>query len=538
MTNRRTLTIVLGVTLMVTLLGCSSAQALLSQGTNLLPAPLATTSPQATPLPPVEIPSSGVVEALQGTLETIYEQVGPSVVNIRVVEKSEVNTQLPPELQRFFMQQTPTEQYQTGYGSGFVWDTEGHIVTNNHVVEDADKISVTFSDGTTVLGEVVGRDPDSDLAVIKVDAPANLLRPLTLADSSQVKVGQLSIAIGNPFALEGTMTVGFVSAVGRSLSADSDSTSTSYTIPDIIQTDASINPGNSGGVLLNERGEVIGVTSAIVSSVNSSAGIGFAIPSDIVKNVVPTLIKNGKFEHPRLGITGTSLTLEMAQAMNLDEQQHGALVVEVTPNGPADKAGLRGSDRQITVDGQELLVGGDVITAMDGQPVKRFEDLVAYLARYKQVGDKTTLTILRDGKERTVELTLDARPTTTETVSQPEQRSQGGTAYLGVAGLALTSELAQAAGLPENTRGILLEQVQQGSPADEAGLRGSYKPVTLNGQRVLIGGDVITAVNGEPVSDMDQLRSLLQDSRPGDSWTLTILRAGNSLEVKVTLGTR
>jgi serine protease Do len=247
---------------------------------------------------------------------------------------------------------------------------------------------------------------------VKVELPAAQLHPVQLADSTQVKVGQLAVAIGNPFGLENTMTVGFVSALQRSLRAESESIEgPSYTIPDIIQTDAPINPGNSGGVLVDNQGQVIGVTAAIASPVRASAGIGFAIPTAIVQEVVPVLIEKGRYAHPWLGISGTTLDPDLAQAMKLETDQHGALVIDVTPGGPADKAGLRGSDQKITVDGEERRVGGDVVVAIDGQPVETFDDLVTYLVRSTEVGEKVTLTVLRDGEQTQVRVTLEARPT-------------------------------------------------------------------------------------------------------------------------------
>ena len=209
------------------------------------------------------------------------------------------------------------------------------------------------------------------------------------------------------------MTLGIISALGRALPAgSSDSQGSTYTIPDVIQTDAAINPGNSGGVLVDETGHVIGVTSAIVSSVSSSAGIGFAIPSIIVQKVVPVLISDGHYDHTRLGISGTSLGSELATAMNLNADQRGVLVVEVQSGSPADKAGLHGSNRNATVAGQTAPVGGDVIVGIDDQPVNTFDDLTTYLARYTEVGQTVKLTILRDGKSEDVNVTLDARPAT------------------------------------------------------------------------------------------------------------------------------
>src|SRR5512142_1617932 len=321
------------------------------------PSSSATTTPTAiAPTQAAIIPSTGtgassdLLSAYQGTLESIYAAVSPSVVNISVVEQVSGSTSGGLQIPGFpffnnprGQQQQP--QFQGALGSGFVWDQNGDIVTNNHVVAGADKIEVTFSDGTTVPAKLVGADPDSDLAVVKVDVPAAQLHPVQMGDSHAIKVGQLAIAIGNPFGLEGSMTTGIISAVGRDLPAD-ENAAQSYTIPDIIQTDAPINPGNSGGVLIDMQGQVVGVTSAIESSSNSNSGVGFAIPSAIVKNVVPALIQSGKYVHTWLGISGTTLTLDLANAMKLNASQRGALVEEISPNSPAEKAGLHGSNQQ------------------------------------------------------------------------------------------------------------------------------------------------------------------------------------------------
>ena len=293
-----------------------------------------------------------------------------------------------------------------------MWDRKGHIVTNNHVVEDAERIRVTFSEWTVADATLVGANADSDLAVIQVDVPAEQLLPVRLADSGQVAVGQLVVAIGNLYGLESTMTVGIVSALRRALPVESESLlgGPTYWIPDMIQTDAPINPGNSGGVLASDRGEVIGVTTAIISPVQASAGIGFAVPAAIVEKVVPALIESGSYSYPWVGISGTSLHPELAQAIGLEAEQRGALVQEVVSGGPAEGAGLRGSSRVVRIDGMEARVGGGVIVAFDGQPVKEFEDLVAYLVRSTEVGQEIELTILRDGRERAVTVTLGARP--------------------------------------------------------------------------------------------------------------------------------
>jgi len=524
------------------LTGCG-APALAKQAAEMVNSipPIAATPAPAAPVAPV---SGGAIAALEGTLENIYAKVSPSVVNVQVVQKQTVQPSVMPQLPglpdlpgfNFGSPQsgTPQELYQKSLGSGFVWDKEGHIVTNNHVVAGADKINVTFLDGTTVQATLVGADPDSDLAVVKVDMPAAQLQPVQVADSTQVKVGELVAAIGNPFGLEGSMTVGFVSALGRSLPAVENSQGPSYTIPDIIQTDASINPGNSGGVLVDDSGSVIGVTAAIESPVRANAGVGFVIPSAIVQKVVPVLIKTGSYEHTWIGISGTSMNPDLAGAMNLQASQSGALVTDVLPNSPADKAGLRGSDRQVTIDGDQVRVGGDVIVAIDGQTVKRFDDVVAYLAHSTEVGQTIKLTVLRAGKEVQVNLTLAARPKSNAQTGQVEKSAMAG-AWLGITGVTVNSDIADAMKLASDQKGVLIEQVVHGSPADLAGLQGSYKPLGLSGQSLMIGGDIITAFNGKPVEQMQDLQALVRQAEPDQKVTLTLLRDGKQMEVQVTL---
>lgn len=372
-----------------------------------------TTQPTATPLPTATRPAPTVEAAPslttpQGDYEEqllvrVYEDVSPSVVNIRV--RTRVSSGFPGFGD--FVQQ--------GQGSGFVWDSQGHIVTNNHVVENAIEIEVTFNDGISLPAKLVGTDPDSDLAVIKVDSAEHDLKPVKLGDSDTLKVGQRAIAIGNPFGLAGTLTAGVISALGRDLPAGSTGTSlVGYRIPDVIQTDAPINPGNSGGPLLNSNGEVIGVNAAIESTTGVSAGIGFAIPVNIVKKVVPALIQTGAYRHPWLGVTVTTLSSKVAEAMGLPRKQQGALVVEVTAGGPADAAGIRPSSRPAQIDGAQVVVGGDVIIRIDNTEIKRSEDLISYLVRQTAVGQQVTLTILRDGKEMEIKVTLGERPTTRE----------------------------------------------------------------------------------------------------------------------------
>ena len=403
-------TIVLLTTLLLS--ACSGTALSGSSATGVL------TAPQEIAQVTGEAPSASLssLSDYEQTLENVYTQVNPSVVNIQVVSQASSSIQMPQLPGNPFGFGNPgSGNVQEALGSGFVWDDQGHIVTNNHVVNGATNISVTFSDGTILDAKLVGADPDSDMAVIQVENSTNLPKPIEVADSSQVKVGQLAIAIGNPYGLSGTMTTGIISALSRSLPVGLDNSllqqGPTYTIPDIIQTDAAINPGNSGGVLVDTQGRLIGVTSAIASSVGANAGIGFVIPSTIVQKVVPVLIKSGSYDHPRLGISGTSMTPDIAQAMNLDAQQKGALVIDVTPNGPADKAGIQGSAKSVTIQGQQTNVGGDVIIAIDGQSVKSFDDLASYLYTNTEVGQTVTLTVLRQGQQKQIEVTLGSIPT-------------------------------------------------------------------------------------------------------------------------------
>jgi len=498
---------------------------------------------QQTVQQPVASSNSAQLAAYEGTLEGIYTSVSPSVVNIRVVVQPTSQSSNSPSIPGFSFNFPQDQTPQSGLGSGFVWDAQGHIVTNNHVVDGADKIEVTFSDGTTIPATRVGTDPDSDLAVIKVDPSAHALQPVQVADSNGVKVGQLAVAIGEPYGLEGTMTAGIVSAVGRTLPTG-DGTGPSYSIPDIIQTDAPINPGNSGGVLVNDAGQVIGVTSAIESPSGTNAGIGFAIPSAIVNNVVPALIKDGKYVHTWLGISGGSMVPELTQAMNLPDNTRGVLVAEVTANSPAEKAGLHASTKNATIEGQTVQVGGDVITKINDTPVKQIDDLIAYLASSTTVGQKVTLTILRDGKEMSVDVTLTARPSAEQRAQdQSSQSSQPGRSnqptqglHLGIMSLDMNTELASAMNLPKDQSGVLVEQVQPGSLAEHMGLKGGEKIVTIQGQDLLIGGDVITAINGQSISSSQDLRAVLAGLSTGDKLSLTILRNGTEMQLSVSSG--
>jgi S1-C subfamily serine protease len=292
-------------------------------------------------------------------------------------------------------------------GSGFVYDDNGHIITNHHVVNGGGRIDVTFLDGTVYRATLMGSDPYTDLAVLYVkDVPQEKLVPLPLADSTTVRVGEQVAAIGNPFGLSGSMTAGIISGVGRLIPND---LAGQFSIPDVIQTDAPVNPGNSGGPLLNIRGEVIGINSAIYSTTGQSAGVGFAIPSNTMTKVVPSLITNGSFQHPWLGVSGTDMTPGIAAALGLN-QPRGLLVVDVVDGSPAAQAGIRGGDDPRSIDGRDINLGGDVITAIDDKTVRKIDDILVFLEREKTAEDNLKLTILRDGQLQDINIALAARP--------------------------------------------------------------------------------------------------------------------------------
>jgi 2-alkenal reductase len=351
-------------------------------------------------LPPA--PAPPVQAGPAGDLTALYRQVDPGVVAIWTFASvtGARDTSVP-----------------IGQGSGFVIDTEGHIVTNQHVVADAEAIEVDFPSGLRVWADVLGTDLDSDLAVLKVDVPAERLFPLPLGDSDQVQVGETVFAIGNPFGLSGSMTSGIVSAIGRTL--DSERTAPGgqpFTSGDIIQTDAAINPGNSGGPLISLRGEVIGVNRAIrtesftVMGDAASSGVGFAVPINIVKRVVPSLIETGSYDYPYLGISSLSenaLNLITLERLDLPADTVGVYVTCVTEGGPADHAGIRGAG---SCESSDLLPGGDLITAIDGHPLRTFNDLISYLVSNTQVGQQTVVTVLRQGEHIDLTLVVAARP--------------------------------------------------------------------------------------------------------------------------------
>lgn len=379
------------VALVGTTLGCNiPPEALLAT-----PKPTQPPTPTETPLQTTPVPVSEPANALEAQVEAVYDAAGSSVVNITSVAYT----------YDFFLNPIPQE----GTGSGFIYDEKGHIVTNYHVVEKAEELSVTLADGQTYSAEIVGADPANDLAVLKIDAE-DPLTPIAMGDSDDLRVGQFVVAIGNPFGLERTLTLGVISSLGRVIKSPQEH----RFIGEVIQTDAAINPGNSGGPLLDTEGHVIGVNSQIVSPSRANAGIGFAVPANTVKRVVPQLIAKGHYPHPWLGVQVLPLTAELAQAFReagmeipVDE---GLLVVEAVPDGPADQAEIQGGDRVVRIDRYRVPLGGDVITAINGEPMADFQDLTVYLETGTEVGDTVDVTIIRDGEEQDVQVTLAERP--------------------------------------------------------------------------------------------------------------------------------
>jgi 2-alkenal reductase len=363
----------------------------------VLPASSARTSTVPTleniPKPALSVTAEEITAPSGDLLVDLYRQINPGVVAILMYSEGEP----------------------IGQGSGFVIDHAGHILTNYHVVENVVDFEVIFSDGYRAVGELVGIDPDSDIAVLKVSIPERELKPLSLGSSADVRVGQSVVAIGNPYGLSGTMTVGIVSARGRLLDTiRTGSTGGNFSSADLIQTDAAINPGNSGGPLLNLQGEVIGINRAIRTEgdLNSgvfNSGLGFVVPVDIVKRVVPFLIRDGKYDYPYLGITSSEeFTLPQLTALGLPPNVRGVYVNTVPSGTPAEKAGIIGGSKATTFD--NLLAGGDLITSIGSHAILNFSDFLNYLVTNTSPGDTVSLTVVRDGKELHLSATLVARP--------------------------------------------------------------------------------------------------------------------------------
>ena len=333
-------------------------------------------------------------------IETPYVEKNPEYSLIEIFERSEASV---------IQVNVRTDDGQTdlsNMGSGFVYSDDGYIITNNHVVDSAGKVTITFLDGESYIAQIIGTDADLDLAVLKIKPESTYLHPLTIGDSSTLKVGEQIAAIGNPFGLSGSMTAGIVSQIGRLLPQDSG-----YSIPDVIQTDAAINPGNSGGPLLNMKGEVVGINTAIQSATGEFTGVGFAVPSNTVKKVIPFLIEDGIFPHPWMGISGTDVDPELAKVRGLDSSK-GFLVVTVVEGSPAEEAGLQGVTEEniIEIDGREFPTDGDIIIMIDDKVVRKISDLLIHLQREKSVGDELVMTINRDGTIIETTMVLGERP--------------------------------------------------------------------------------------------------------------------------------
>jgi S1-C subfamily serine protease len=368
--------------ILLLVVGLSSLACSLSQIGKIAATPVAL-APTAAPIAPTRSADLFLqANAAEQLVVDIYARVSPAVVCI-----------------------TAREYFGECIGSGFIIDRDGHIVTNNHVAElDLDWL-VVFEDEHTVPATVTGADPGSDLAVFHVDTLPEHLVIAELGDSSSLQVGQTAIAIGNPFGLERTVTTGVISSLSRTLTrTDSD-----FLLAEVIQTDAAINPGNSGGPLLDSQGRVIGINSAIRSANGTNSGVGFAIPVDVIKRVVPELIASGHYSHSWLGVSGYSITLEMVEAMNLPTEL-GVLIGTVEPGSPAEEAGLRGGTEEVNVAGRPMRAGGDIVLAIDGLAVNRFDDLINYLASKTRVGDVVTITVLREGHQSDIRVKLEERP--------------------------------------------------------------------------------------------------------------------------------
>lgn len=435
-------------------------------------------------------------------------------------------------------------------GSGFVYDNNGDIVTNYHVISGAknNTIVVTFLDGVSYEAQVKDVDPYSDLAIVKLvnldkhsDAISKLV-PLKLANSSSLKVGQRVVAVGNPFGLSGTLTQGIVSGLGRLMpTGNSDqfnppnpslnqyNTSIpqqTFSIPDIIQTDAAINPGNSGGPLLNMKGQVVGINTAIFSDTGAYAGIGFAIPSNTLIKILPTLIKGGTYKHPFIGVNGVDVTPEIAKILNLSKST-GYLVINVTKGGPADLAGIKGGNITHYIQGIPVILGGDVIIKIDNTPVRKVNDVLSYLENHKKVGDKVNITIIRNGHEKTLSLTLGVRPAINTT-------SPTSTPTLGIEGINLNPILASMMNITQSS-GFLITGVLEQSPASKADLRGGYIIADINGRQLLLGGDIIVKMDNATIKNQLDIKKVLSTKKIGDSVKITILRGGKQLTKNVLL---
>lgn len=445
-------------------------------------------------------------------------------------------------------------------GSGFVYDNLGHIVTNYHVVGNPQETNlnerafhITFLDGTTYIGRVTGADLYSELAVMTVEnITRESLIPLPLGNSSQLRIGQPVVAVGNPFGLSGSMTEGIVSGLGRILPSSvpqgdlllRQEDTPSFLIPNIIQTDAVINPGNSGGPLLTTGGEVIGMNTAILSNTGVYAGIGSAIPSDIIKKVVPELISTGTYRHPYIGIAGVDMSPEIADEMGLNGSR-GFLVTEVTSGSPAEKSGIRGGGALTDINGRQIELGGDVIVAVDNVSVRKIEDLLSYLQSERSIGETVILSVIRDGKNQEIGMTLAARPTQQQ--QEIEQRQQE-RPTLGINSINMTEQIAARMNLTQMQQpplsddqdgergGVLVVDVFADGPAEKAGIRGGFIVANINRTLIEIGGDVIVRIDDTMIPNVDALNKFIDNKNIEDTIQVTVVRNSQPISIPVIVG--
>ena len=486
--------------------------------------------------------------SLDANLTSLFDEVDQSVVQISDARTTSLGSR---------------------QGSGFIYDNLGHIVTNYHVVADPQKgqetnldgreFHVTFLDGTTQIGRVIGTDPYSELAVIELEnMTGNSLIPLPLGNSSQLRIGQPVVALGNPFGLSGSMTEGIVSGFGRIMPSSvpqgdlllRQQDSPSFLIPTIIQTDAAINPGNSGGPMLNTVGEVIGMNTVVLSNSDVYAGIGSAIPSDIIRKVVPELISRGTYKHPYIGIAGVDMTPEIAREMDMNDSR-GFLVTEVTSGSPAERSGIRGGGALKDVNGRQIELGGDVIVAVDNDTVRKIEDLLSYLQSDRSVGETVILRVIRDGKPQEIGMTVEARPTQQQ---QETGQSQQERPTLGINAINITEQIAARMNLTgtgsnnhnnENFQ-VMIWSVNkevslwltylQMDRLKEAGLRGGFVVADIDGTPIEIGGDVIMRIDDTMIPNIEALDEFIENKSIGDTIQVTAIRNAQSLKVPVIVG--
>lgn len=485
--------------------------------------------------------------SLDANLTSLFDEVDQSVVQISLARTTSLGSR---------------------QGSGFIYDNLGHIVTNYHVVADPQKgqetnldgreFHVTFLDGTTQIGRVIGTDPYSELAVIELEnMTGNSLIPLPLGNSSQLRIGQPVVALGNPFGLSGSMTEGIVSGFGRIMPSSvpqgdlllRQQDSPSFLIPTLIQTDAAINPGNSGGPMLNTVGEVIGMNTVVLSNSDVYAGIGSAIPSDIIRKVVPDLISRGTYKHPYIGIAGVDMTPEIAREMDMNDSR-GFLVTEVTSGSPAERSGIRGGGALKDVNGRQIELGGDVIVAVDNVTVRKIEDLLSYLQSDRSVGETVILRVIRDGKPQEIGMTVETRPTQQQ---QETGQSQQERPTLGINAINITEQIAARMNLtgqqqqPQQREfsgndlvgqlgGVLVVDVFADGPAERAGLRGGFVVADIDGTPIEIGGDVITRIDDTMIPNVEALDEFIENKSIGDTIQVTVIRNAQSLKVPVIVG--